>query len=378
LVKVKGVVDGFRNPRPEFFHIKMAQTPVALGAKAEVSGGSVVLAATNRYSFTDLNVLRLKWRLSQSTGKLDEGTVRVSLPPRSSGPLRLSLPAKSLAKADMLLLNIEHPGGWNVATYQFPLKPVTQGPPQVHAAQGLMFPRFNFVTGKVEKDDIGWRHLERVTGELAHVTVQKRGEAAKPMEAAALAETPMAEVQSIEAELMVPPATNSSGHLHVELAKGKMRYTLAWIGGKADAYELGWIFRAPKTARQFSWDRQGVWSYYPPDHIGRSAGTATPDSAGAQLTKVDRANAFDFNSTKFNCNWASLTDDSGHGLCLVFPPTTRHQVRGGIDPDGICTLIANRCYSPPRDISTPIVKDFYTELTKGTQVSGRLEISGED
>jgi beta-galactosidase len=377
LLKVKGVVDGFRNPRPEYYHIKMAQSPIALGSKVEVNGDSVVVEATNRYSFTDLNVLHANWRLSKSARNVKEGTATLSLPARASGPLRLSLPAEALAAADTLRLDFDHPGGWNVATYQFELKAVAHPAPLVKSAGQVMFPQFNLVTGKIVNDTKGWRRLDRATAELANVMVRKKGESDKPADAAALAVLPLAEVVAVEAEVVLPKAKNTAGHLHAEFANGKMNYTLTWSGAKAEAYEVGWIFHAPnKGVQQFSWDREGVWSYYPPDHIGRPEGQATPDCARAALTKVDQADAFDFNSTKFNCNWASLTDGHGRGLCLTFAPEMRHHVRGGIEADGTCTLIVNRCYSPPRDISTPIVKDLYTELKKGDEVTGSFEISG--
>jgi hypothetical protein len=91
---------------------------------------------------------------------------------------------------------------------------------------------------------------------------------------------------------------------------------------------------------------------------------------------VDRPDAFDFTSTKFDCNWASLNDRSGRGLCLEFSPDQRHHVRGGITRDGHCALVVNRCYSPPRDISSGIVPDLYTVLKKNEQVVGGFQING--
>src|SRR5262249_5420317 len=41
LVKVKGVVDGFRNPRPEYYHIKMSQAQIVLGSQIEFSNDRV-------------------------------------------------------------------------------------------------------------------------------------------------------------------------------------------------------------------------------------------------------------------------------------------------------------------------------------------------
>lgn len=376
VVKVKGVVDGFRNPRPVYYHIKMAQSPIALGSRCEATADGVTFEATNRYSFTDLDKLHVKWSLSKGERKLADGTAQLALRARSHGPLQLSLPAGELAAADTLRLGFDHPGGWNVATYQFLLKPSGHPAPHVETLSGLTFPKFNLVTGTIGPDGKGWKQLNRSTGQLVNVKAQRKGKQATAMDAATLAATPLAEVASVEADILLQPGSVPAGHLHAELSAGKMSYRVAWAAEKSDVYELGWVFTVPKGVERFSWDRKAIWSYYPPEHIGRPTGMAMPDSARAPLTKVERPDAFDFNSTKFDCNWAALADAGGHGLCFQFAPEQRHHVRGGIGQGGNCTLVVNRCYSPPRDISSRIVQDLYTVLKKDDQVAGSFQIAG--
>jgi hypothetical protein len=241
---------------------------------------------------------------------------------------------------------------------------------------GLTFPRFNLVTGKVVPVEKGWRRLDRRTGELVNVKVKRKNKPETDVEATALLEMPFAEIESADADVLLQPGATPAGHVHAELSDGKFTYHIDWAGAQSDVYELGWIFPLPKGVERFSWDRKAVWSYYPPDHIGRASGTATPDSAHVDLTDVARPDAFDFTSTKFNCNWASLTDADSRGLCVSFAPEQRHHVRAGIDSEGNCTLIVNRCYSPPRDISSPIVPDLYTVLKNDGQVSGSFQILG--
>jgi len=374
LVKVKGVVDGFRNPRPEYYHIKMAQSPVALAAAPELSADGVTFEITNRYSFTDLNVLRVNWSLSKAGDKLNEGTAKLALAPRSHGSVRLNLPAAALNAADTLRLDFEHPGGWNITTWQYFLKPVAHPPPTVQAARGLTFPKFNLLTGTVVQDDKGWRRLDRRTGELVNIKVHRKGLVGGAMRADALSATPLEQVEKFEADVLLEPGSTQAGHIEGEVAGGKMTYRLTWSGEKSDIFELGWIFGAPKGCDRFSWDRQAIWPYYPPTHIGRPDGMATPESARVELTKVERPDAFDFNSTKFDCNWASLTDSHQRGLCFLFAPDQRQHVRGIVDDSGNCGLVVNRCYSPPRDISSNVVPDLYTVLTKNKTVMSSFEI----
>lgn len=378
LVKPKGIVDGFRNPRPEYYHVKMAQTPIVLGDKIEMKGNTVVLLATNYYSFTDLNHLRIRWTLSRASKNLKAGETKLALAPRSHGALGVNFRADDLAEADVLRLDFEHPGGWNVATYQFPLKPVSHAAPMVRAIDGVMFPQFNLMTAKQVRDEEGkgWRRLIRSNGHLANVKVAKIDGTTTSMDEAKLLETPFVSVKSIEADVILRPGNTPVGHVRVGITNGVMDYHFVWSGEKSDIYELGWIFRASKGVDRFSWDRKAVWSYYPADHIGRPIGTATPDSAEGDITKVDRADAFDFNSSKFDCNWASLTDTEGRGLCLVFPPDQRQHVRGAVNENGTCGLVVNRCYTPPRDISNRIVSEFYTVFEKNSEITGRFEVRG--
>jgi hypothetical protein len=82
------------------------------------------------------------------------------------------------------------------------------------------------------------------------------------------------------------------------------------------------------------------------------------------LTKITRPDAFDFNSTKYECDWALLTDRKGAGLMVRFDPAQRHQCRAGKNADGY-TLAVNKQVCPPQDISSKVVPDLYLTLNPG-------------
>jgi hypothetical protein len=384
LVKTKGIVDPFRNPRPDYYHCKMAQTPIAVAKNADFSSDSATLDVTNRYSFTDLGELSANWHLTKAGEEIAKGTAKLTLAPRSHGKVRLALPADKLVAADTLRVDFDHPAqgqgfaeGWNVVTYQFPLKPIEIAAPKVVAAKKLNFPRFNLLEGKVVRDEMTWKHLASHSGTLANITVTRAGGENAKIDATALLATPMKDVRSLDADVLLDPEKPAVARLHADFDGSQLKYQVKWSGAKADLYEIGWEFSLPKGIDHFSWSRKAVWSYYPPGHIGRPTGTATPDSAGAQLTRADRTDAFDFNSTKFDCDWASLTDTSSHGLLVQFDSSERQHVRGGLSDGGACSLIVNRVYSPPSDISSPVVPDLYTHAKPGDQFSGSFRINGD-
>jgi hypothetical protein len=98
------------------------------------------------------------------------------------------------------------------------------------------------------------------------------------------------------------------------------------------------------------------------------------------ISNWSRPDAFDFVSTKYNCDWATLTGADASGLAVAFAPDQRHHVKGAIldqaQGGNGYALVVNRQCSPPRDISTPTVPDLYLNLSPGDQVSGQFRAGG--
>ncbi len=95
-----------------------------------------------------------------------------------------------------------------------------------------------------------------------------------------------------------------------------------------------------------------------------------PDSADVHILNWSRPDAFDFDSTKYQCDWASLTDAQHHGLRVEFAPGQRQQCRAGFGGNGAYTLIVNKQTSPPQDISSRDVPDLYLTLSSGNRAEG--------
>ncbi len=385
LVKVKGQTDGFRNPRASLYHVKMAYAPVTVDLKPVISDSSVTIHATNRFSFTDLSELKITWHLLQAGSVLKSGAVPLSLAPRSSGDVRIDLPQDQLSQADALQLDFDHADGTNIATYELRLKPEPDTTPKIDALARaeVKFPRFNMTPvtyGKSPKT--GWRTAFRHPVTLTSISIQKsNGAKSQAKDEAALTATPLADVRAVDADLVESDAPGKTvGHLHADFAAGKFSYQVEWTkpnGAKnapADIQEFGWIFNMPKADDHFAWHRQAYWSWYPSTHIGRASGVATPDSADVDVTKITRPDAFDFNSTKYDCDWATLTDTAGHGLGVTFSPDARQHCRAGINSDGGYQLVVNEHCAPPRDISSGVVPDLYFTLTKGAKNSGSFRV----
>ncbi len=369
-LKIKGVVDGFRHPRPEYYNIKMIYSPIQLGNKLDAArSGAVSFAVTNHYSFTDLSELALKWTLLRNGESIAADTAHAALAPRAEGRVRLELDPEALTKADALRLDFIHPDGRNIVSHQFVLR---EAPAVSRLAAafppGLKFPRFNLVVNRTENDRAKWRRVTRFHGQLTNIK-------AEPASATALELRPLAEVRSVEADVVLNDKPSEVvAHLRATRQDNQFSYHLDWTGRKAEIQELGWVFTMPHTFDHFSWKRQAQWSVYPDDHIGRPQGTATPDSAKVHILDWSQPDAFDFDSTKYHCDWASLTDSRHQGLRVEFAPSQRHQCRAGFGEDGAYTLIVNKQTSPPQDISANTVADLYLTLSPGGKVEGVFRV----
>lgn len=366
-VKNKGLVDGWRNPRPDYYAVKMEYSPIKVQRDVDMASkpGTAILSIANKYSFTDLSHLKANWLLLKDGQSVAEGVGSPKLAPLSSGKVELPLSSNALEKSpDTLRVSFDDRRGWNVMTCQFELskpKPFTvKGSPLPKA---LPFPEFNLVS-EIKRPD-GMRHLmtERSIASLRNVKLDPPNSTS----------TTLGDIASLDADIWLqtdPPA--AVGHVRAQFADGVFRYHIDWTGPDTWIQELGWKFDMPNSCDHFSWKRDAIWSYYPDTNIGRPIGTATPDSANVHVTKIDRPDAFDFNSSKYNCQWASLTDAAGSGLCIQFEPKDQYAVRGGFGGNGSYTLVVNRQASPPHE--NDIVSDYFLQLKKGSSIDSSFTV----
>ncbi|MBV9122607.1 MAG: hypothetical protein JO112_04555, partial [Planctomycetes bacterium] len=367
LVKIKGQTDGFRNPRPWLYHVKMAYAPVKVELTPRVEKDAVIVRAKNRYSFTDLGEFQTTWQLVHGGKEIQTGRARVALAPRTEGDLRLAIPQEEIARAEALRVTFTTADGRHVATYELPLREPADTGPKLAAAAGVRFPRLNLVTvayGSSPKT--GWRTAFRKTGMLTNIRVA--GQAVANDEE--LYRKELTEVAQVEADVVLATAPKEVvGKVRTEFAHGHFHYRVEWLKEPeepaTEVQELGWIFGVPKEQDRFSWQRIGPLSWYPEDHIGRLRGTTRPDTMDQEITHITRPDAFDFNSTKYACDWATLLDGTGKGLGVRFTREQRHQVRAGRSKEGGYELVVNLHCCPPRDLSSGVVPELYFTLKKG-------------
>ena len=118
LLKLKGMVDGFRNERPSVYEAQMIYSPIQVSNTVTVSSGQVSFPVTNLYSFTDLSYLTMAWQLERGGPTIASGNANASLraPEQRHGA---NLPARNaLAYADTLQVDFIHPDGRDIVAHR--------------------------------------------------------------------------------------------------------------------------------------------------------------------------------------------------------------------------------------------------------------------
>jgi beta-galactosidase len=365
LLKMKGMTDCLRNPRPSVYEAQMIYSPIQVGDLLTLSQGQLSFPVTNLYSFTDLSYLTMAWKLERQGVVIASGNANASLPPRSNGAVQLSLPTNALAYADALQVDFIHPDGRDIVAHRFGSTGPAAGSQMTPSLpSGLPIPTLNLITRKTVSDPGYWQKVLRYPASLANVVLS-------PANA-----TTLAQLQSLSATVV--GGTNGTqvlGQVQAQYTNNNFSYNLQWSGNTWTVQEVGWTFQMPSNCDHFSWDREGRWTFYPATDIGRNAGTATPDSTNADYSAMPRLNAFDFNSTKYDCNWASLATGEGAGLMVAFSPAQLFHCRAGaVSGGGGYVLYVNQQVSLPDDFTQQVVPDLIMSLSAGNTLQGSFSV----
>ncbi len=347
-----GVIDGWRRKKPEYYHMKKTYAPVRVinkKIKRPRQGETAIVEIENRFDFTDLKECRIRWQIN---GKEEEALL--PLPPHQTGILRIPLPA-DVKEGDRMALSFFSPQGQEVERTI-----VTLGSGERHALP---------VTaggGKVSLDSTEHFYLIRGEGYLWKVgrregLITAVGENGDTL----LSDGPQLMMLPLKTgpcvtdyQLEIPPLNNLcrdrkarriEAVIRGDTVKIAMRVrwyeahgTVVYLflpGGrltvryelvsdiKIDPRQWGMVFSVPRRTEKLAWERRGLWSCYPDDHIGRTEGETLPFPEGKYIRPAfgqdpghpwkDDANALgtnDFRSSKERICWASLTDETGRGV----------------------------------------------------------------
>jgi len=346
-----GPIDGWRRPKPEYWHLKKIYSPVKIVTRKlarSKPGKPILIPVENRHLFTNMNEVNIVWSVGEQ-----KGTTTMDLEPGGSGILRIWTDGK-LDNAGLLELSFTSPQGILLDQYSLDFidnapersTPVSLGEPVLQVLErkatvisGNTEWVFDAPTGKI-RDVIRNNKVIITGGPELFLMPLKTG--------------PCNTEHSLEIETLNDPCHNWNGkiaatgkegiNVYIEVegsyeeADIKLRYSfdttaLVTIDYEIMAHEdinprqIGLIFSMPGDFKHLSWKRNGQWTVYPDTHIGRPEGTATPFPKGMLSTREFGATpswsweedthpmgSNDFRATRDRLTEASLTDEKGDGV----------------------------------------------------------------
>ncbi len=372
-----GVIDGWRRKKPEYYHMKKTYAPVRVVNKtAELPrpGEAVRLEVENRFDFTGLGECDIVWSVNGTRGK-----TTMMLPPHSAGILHIG-PAVNIKRGDRMTLTFISPQGRQVdrTVVTFGDREGPSLPAPETAGSGIhleIHEGYYLVSG----DGVFWK-IDRRDG---RIVAAGTGNDTLLTAGPELMMLPLKTGPCVtDYKLDIPPLNDlchdrKAGSIIAHKkgdtvvitmkvrwkeAHGRMEYIFLEGGGLTVRYDLvsdmkidprqwGMVFSVKREIDRLEWDRRGLWTVYPQDHIGRTHGRAVPFLTGKYEKspfgkKPDHAWCYDanalgsndFRSSKEKIWWAALTRE-GEGGVLVDGEGS-HAFRAWVDGEHISFLVA--------------------------------------
>ncbi len=371
-----GPIDGWRRPKPEYWHVARAYTPVRVLNSETVSSPQpeLRLVVENRYDFTDLSEVRVEWAM----GDL-RGTVKAFGAPHSRSTVALRLPRAPLSGdtidvrftdprgfvCEHVSVSPPHPVAEPTAATGVPLA-LAERPEEYELANREVSLRVNRTTGQVKSVSIAGRTFA-VSGPVPMVLplnddsggpggndYQNRIEPFNPV--CLPIGTPRVSARQEGDGVLVAVEgkwTGIEGGWEARFAPtGELRIHYRFTATQAvNPRQWGLVFHLPREMDTLRWTRTGLWSVYPEDHIGRLSGMAKANPIASRSVEQPRVRpngpwsedsspmgTNDFRSTKSGVRTARLVSSDGYGLEVR--SDGKQAVRAFVDGDSIGLLVA--------------------------------------
>lgn len=372
-----GIIDGWRRTKPEYRHVQKAYSPVRVvdPDKPLPVGRDWTIGVRNRYDFADLGEVRVDWRLGSQGG-----AARCTSPPGGVGRLRIVAPVAA-KPGQALRLTFTDPRGFVCDTEQLRIGSV----PSATAARSTFAVRLDETPAAFTVRSGGAVvTIDRATGQITQATSAGRtvlcggptlmllplsnasggdgGVAGNDYRAGIPPYNPVCEgwtPASVEAQREADGGVMVTVRGAYAEASGEMTFRFPREGGLRVGYryqvsrevsprQWGLVFYAPTGLDQLDWQRRGLWTTYPADHIARLAGTARADAGPQDAAAAPRwtwaadrtpLGSADFRGTKAGILQASLRGRDGIGFAVASDGS--QAVRAFVDGPRIGLLVAD-------------------------------------
>lgn len=361
-----GPLDGWRRPKPEYWHVKKVFSPVKVTLNSLSHEGVLSLNFENRFHFTNLNECQIEWQAAGQSGTLKLDT-------KQGTKITTEIHAPHGAKE--LTLHITDPRGVEVDRYLFTIA----GTPQVTITPSAIAlssitesgdtitARVDSLTATIVRSS-GAINIYKGTTQVVCATptlmvlplnsegygIQMTGEkrdwscytpvcSGRLIEDVAIESLPSGAIQIrlreryIEAAGETTYTLGAASRINVEF-----EYTIC---KDVNPRQWGLVFALPGTFNRLDWNSRGIWNFYPEDHIARPTGTTMARNANLDSGPAgpivnphcdwkddqNRWGTNDFRSTKHNITRAALVSASRGGIRFEVNGTQGLNTRSWID-----------------------------------------------
>ncbi|MBN2610412.1 MAG: hypothetical protein JXB00_02550 [Bacteroidales bacterium] len=350
-----GAIDLWRRKRPEYWHMKKAYSPIRIQEKVFENpgvGNSLTIPIKNWYDHTNLKELEIKWKVNNDSGVLKGPDIRQ----HAEG--YLEIPYTNWEENDHLELKFSDQYSRLIDQYLFKISPqkvsfqAPVGPePKIKenkvdiTISGKDFEIvFDKKTGLIKRgifnDQLlikGGPYFHLTGGEKTGKWILKDINILKEINEAVVKISGFNELVEINFEVRIDGAGLITTNYELPRfgADAPEPRKKPWNDQDAGGFqEVGICYLLTEDIDRLEWDRNGLWSYYPEDHIGRNAGTAKRTVDGKKkvfgekperLWSLDERDfsvfgqydiggrgTNDFRSMKEYINYASATNSKGN------------------------------------------------------------------
>lgn len=290
-----GAIDLWRRTRPEYWHMKKAYSPVRITEKAfenPGAGNSLIIPIKNWYDHTNLNELDVEWKVNEATGKLKGPDIQ----PHGEGSFEI--PYENWQEDDQLQLTFTNQYGQLIDHYllaiaprkfSFP-EPAGPAPKVKENRDDIMISGedfeivFDIRNGQIKSGTYngqllikGGPYFHLTGGEKTGDWVLKDIKVQKEKDEAVVQISGTNEPVEVDFEVRIDGkgliTTNYElAEFGVDAPEPRKK---PWDDQDAGGFqEVGISYLLTEDINQLEWHRNGLWTHYPEDHIGRNTGIA--------------------------------------------------------------------------------------------------------
>jgi beta-galactosidase len=387
----KGIVDGYRNPKPEYWIVKQVYSPIQVGVRTvSASNGMFTVPVVNHYSFTDLNELTTKWSALNGADVVKSGVVHISCPPLQT--IQATFPAP--AGTTTLRLEFDHPDGSSVVADNLAVEGAPQPAPPVAYPAGSSLTATDAAATLTVGNDLQTIIFDKHIGSVQSWVVHGRsvvvggpilnfGELESRFEKTAyeaksppVTQNAFVSASPADANGVVNVTVTSdvvSGDNAARLgtftstyaiqpdAEIGVKWSVSWTAPDIALLEEGLKFSLPPVQSKMSWLRDSYFTDYPAGHIGEPYGTASPTDLL-------------FRGSKRSLHWLTLTDTSGNGVALLRAADGTALIGRANDDGTTTTLFASTESSGPGGLSGSWVENHDINAGNGKSLGGEFTL----